>query len=253
MEGSHSTKNSFMRFYLAVPFVVILAIFYSIAGVIATLVDRSGGLYHVMFQQWSKATLWLFGIRVRMRGAENLDPGCNYVFLPNHSSYLDIPVLGASMPQPFRLIFKEELTKVPIWGWALLVSPHIRIKRTDARDAMGSIERAAREIHDGASVVIFPEGTRTATGELGEFKRGGVLLATKSGVPLVPVAIQGTYPLLSRHDRRVRPGSVELVIGKPIPNPGNLDRERERALQAAVRSQLVDMLAEMEPAAKKMS
>jgi 1-acyl-sn-glycerol-3-phosphate acyltransferase len=242
-----------MLFYLAVPFVVIVSIFYSIAGVIATLVDRSGRLYHVMFQQWSKATLWLLRIRVRMRGAENLDPGRNYVFLPNHSSYLDIPVLAATMPQPIRLIFKQELTKVPIWGWALLISPHIRIKRTDARDAMASIERAAREIHDGASVVIFPEGTRTATGQPGEFKRGGFLLATKSGVPLVPVAIQGTYALLSRHERKVRPGSVELVIGKPIPNPGNLNRESERALQAEIRSQLVSMLAEMESVAKKMS
>jgi 1-acyl-sn-glycerol-3-phosphate acyltransferase len=242
-----------MLFYLAVPFVVIIAIFYSIAGVIATLVDRSGRLYHVMFQQWAKATLWLLRIKVRIRGAENLDPGRNYVFLPNHSSYLDIPVLAATMPQPFRLIFKEELTKVPIWGWALLVSPHIRIKRTDARDAMASIERAAEEIHDGASVVIFPEGTRTATGQLGEFKRGGFLLATKSGVPLVPVAIQGTYPLLSRHDRKVRPGSVELVIGRPIANPGNLNRESERALQAEVRNQLVAMLAEMGSVAKKMS
>jgi 1-acyl-sn-glycerol-3-phosphate acyltransferase len=187
-----------------------------------------------------------------MRGAENLDPGRNYVFLPNHSSYLDIPVLGATVPQPFRLIFKEELTKVPIWGWALLVSPHIRIKRTDARDAMASIERAAGEIHDGASVVIFPEGTRTATGQTGEFKRGGFLLATKSGVPLVPVAIQGTYELLSRHDRKVRPGSVELVIGRPIPNPGNSDRESERALQAEVRNQLISMLAEMGSVAKKI-
>ena len=241
-----------MRFYLAAPFVIIVSIFYSFAGSFAALVDRSGRLYHVMFRQWSKSLLWLFGIRVRMQGAGNIDPECNYVFLPNHSSYLDIPVLGAYLPQPFRLIFKEELTKIPIWGWSLIVSPHIKIRRTDARDAMASIERAAREIHDGASVVIFPEGTRTATGQLGEFKRGGFLLATKSGVPLVPVAIQGTYPLLSRHDSRVRSGSVELVIGRPIANPGNLDRERERALQAEIRSQLVSMLAELAPPAKKM-
>jgi 1-acyl-sn-glycerol-3-phosphate acyltransferase len=142
------------------------------------------------------------------------------------------------MPEPFRFILKEELTRVPIWGWALRTSPHIIIRRTDARNAMAGIEQAASDIASGASVVIFPEGTRTRDGALGLFKRGGFALATRSGVPLVPIAIRGSYRLLPHDDWRVRPGQVEVVIGRPIAYPPGGDRNQERRVQAESREQL---------------
>jgi 1-acyl-sn-glycerol-3-phosphate acyltransferase len=231
-----------MRFYLVAPLVILVTIYYSLASILVTLVDRSGRHYHKMMRRWSKILLWLFGIRTSIRGAENIDGSTSYVYLANHSSYLDIIALGATVPDDMRFIFKKELTKVPVFGWTLAMGPYILIDRTDPRNAMASIEEAAAQIRDGASVAIFPEGTRTPDGALGPFKRGGLMLATKSGVPMVPVAIRGTYRLLSRHDKKVRPGRVEVIIGTPIPGRQNITRAEEGALQVEIREQLERML-----------
>lgn len=231
-----------MRFYLVIPIVILLTIYHSISSMIWITIDRSGKGYHRVLRRWSKNLLWLFGIKTSLRGAENLDPSTHYVFLANHSSYLDIIALGATIPDDIRFIFKKELAKIPIFGWGLAMGPYILIDRTDARNAMASIEHAAEQIREGASVVIFPEGTRTPDGRLGPFKRGGLMLATKSGVPMVPVAIIGTYRLLSRHDSRVRPGNVEIIIGTPIAGKRDMNRAEETALQNEIHAQLERLL-----------
>ncbi|MBS1913337.1 MAG: 1-acyl-sn-glycerol-3-phosphate acyltransferase [Bacteroidetes bacterium] len=239
-----------MRFYVAIPFVLLVTLFYSIVSILVSLVDRSGRAYHRLMRQWSRALLWLFGIRTHVHGAENLERGTCYVYLANHASYLDIIVLGVTIPDSIRFIFKRELARIPFFGWTLALGPYILIDRADARNAMGSIERAARQIAEGASVVIFPEGTRTRDGSLGAFKRGGFMLATRSGVPMVPVAIKGTYALLSRTDRRVRPGTVEVFIGEPIPPRPDMTRSQEQELQEEIRSTLMAMLGTPGPAAQ---
>lgn len=231
-----------MRFYLVIPIVILLTIYHSISSMISIMIDRSGKGYHRVLRRWSRNLLWLFGIKTGLRGAENLDPSTHYVFLANHSSYLDIIALGATIPDDIRFIFKKELAKIPIFGWGLAMGPYILIDRTDARNAMASIENAASQIREGASVVIFPEGTRTPDGKLGPFKRGGLMLATKSGVPMVPVAIIGTYQLLSRHDSRVRPGKVEVIIGTPIAGKRDMNRAEETAMQNEIHAQLERLL-----------
>lgn len=232
-----------MRFYLVLPLVALVTLFFSVVSILAALVDRSGRIYHRFMRSWSRTLLRLFGIRTSVSGTENLTPGAHYVYLANHASYLDIIALGVTIPDDIRFIFKRELARIPFFGWTLSLGPYILIDRADPRNAMASIERAAAQIREGASAVIFPEGTRTQDGKLGGFKRGGVLLATLSGVALVPVAIHGTYGLLSRHDRRVRPGHVHVSIGRPIPGVANATRTDEQALQRAVRLQLEEMLA----------
>jgi 1-acyl-sn-glycerol-3-phosphate acyltransferase len=236
-----------MRFYLVLPFVILSTIYYSIVSMIVVAFDRSGRGYHSIMRQWSRLLLWLFGIKTVVKGTENIPPGTSHIFLANHSSYLDIITLGVTIPDDIRFIFKRELAKIPIFGWGLAHGPYILIDRTDARNAMASIERAAKQIGEGASVVIFPEGTRSGDGKLGPFKRGGFLLATKSGVPMLPVAIRGTYQLLSRHDSRVRSGRVEVIIGHPIEEKPNATRAEEQAIQNEVRQQLVAMLETGEP------
>jgi len=231
-----------MRFYLVAPLVALITIYHSFSSMIAARFDRSGRSYHRVMRRWSKTMLWLFGVRTRMRGGEHLDRSTNYIYLVNHSSYLDIPVLGVTIPDDIRFVFKKELTKVPIFGWGLAMGSYILMDRTDARNAMTSIERAAGQIREGASVAIFPEGTRTSDGKLGPFKRGGLLLATKAGVPMVPVAIRGTYQLLSRHDSAVKPGNVEVIIGTPIKGKRDMTRAEEMALQGEIRRQLEEML-----------
>lgn len=236
-----------MRFYLVLPLVIVVTIYYSITSMIVVLFDRSGRRYHRIMRRWSRILLWLFGIETSVKGTENIPQGASHIYLANHSSYLDIIVLGVTIPDDMRFVFKRELTKIPIFGWGLARGPYILIDRTDARNAMASIEQAAKQIGEGASVAIFPEGTRTHDGKLGPFKRGGFLLAMKSGVPMLPVAIRGTYQLLSRHDKKVRPGRVEVIIGTPIEEKPDATRVEEQAIQAEVREQLLTMLETGEP------
>lgn len=234
-----------MRFYLAAPFVVLVTVLCSVVALVAGLVDRSGRLYFALMRFWARTLLLLFGIRVSVNGTEHVRKGGCYVYLPNHASYLDIIVLVSVVPDNIRFIFKRELARIPIFGWSLALSPNILIDRANAREAKESIERTARKIADGASVVIFPEGTRTRDGALGQFKRGGFLLATLSSVPLVPVAIRGTYALMPRHRLRVEPGSVSVMIGSAIPALTAPSRAEETKLQNNVREQLETMLSGM--------
>ena len=233
-----------LLFYLSLPVVVVVTVYYSVASLIGMRFDPSFALFFSQMRKWARVLLRLFRIKVRARGTERIDPARKYVYVANHSSYIDILALLAAVPDDLRFVFKEELAKIPIFGYALRVGPNIIINRADPREAMGSIEHAAEQIRTGrGSVVIFPEGTRTVDGTLGEFKRGGFLLATRAGVPIVPVAIKGTQRLLPKDEWRVRQGEAEVIIGTPIDVPADVDRPRERAIQEETRMQLQEMLA----------
>ena len=232
-------------FYLSIPFVLLVTIFYSIVAAITRPFDRSAKIYHSLMKQWSWLLLLILRVKVHVYGREYLQSEASYLFLANHASYLDILAIGVALPEGGLFVYKEELTKIPIWGWSLKISPFIMVRRTDPRKAMESIEEAAKEIRDkGQSVVIFPEGTRSADGKLGEFKRGGFLLATKTGVPLVPLAIRGSQQLMPRNDWKVRSGHIEVHIGKPVPGRSDLNRNEERALQGKLHTTLSSMLEE---------
>ena len=230
-------------FYLAAPFVVLVTVIYSILAAITRPIDRSARIYHALMKQWSTILLFLLRIKVRISGIEHLQQGKPYIFIANHASHLDIIAIGKALPEGALFVYKEELTKVPIWGWSLKRSPFIMVRRSDPRDAMRSIELAASEIRErGESVVIFPEGTRSVDGQLGAFKRGGFLLATKTGVPLVPLAIRGSNALFPRNSKQVRAGEIQVMIGKPAAGKKDLNRSEERALQGELREQLRIML-----------
>lgn len=223
---------------------IIVTIPYSLAAAVSRPFDRGNRGYHRLMKSWSRLLLKILGIRVEVEGAERIEVGRPYVFIANHASYLDIIAIGSALPGGALFVYKEELTKVPIWGWSLRFSPFIMIRRSDARDAMKSIERGAEDIRErGESVVIFPEGTRSEDGVLGEFKRGGFLLATKSGVPLVPLAIRGAARLLPRGETVPKRGTIELEIGYPLSLAEGADRAAEREFQADVRASLASMLA----------
>ncbi len=197
----------------------------SVFSVIAALVDRSGKTYLWLARLWSKSCLLSFGIRVQLRGAEHIQPGQNYVYAANHSSYMDIPILLAYIPDNLRLTLRSSLTRIPIWGWALLVGPFLILDRSNPKHAARMIRRAVERICDGASVLFFPEGTRTADGAMQHFKRGAFHLAVESKVPVLPVAIIGSYHILPRNKWLPRWGCrAEIRIGEPIyPNEIRLE------------------------------
>lgn len=230
-------------FYLTAPIVLVVTVIYSVLAAITRIYDPHARIYHALMRQWSVILLALLRVRVTPHGVERLDPSRAYIYLANHSSYLDILAIGATVPNGALFVYKEELAHIPIWGWSLRISPFIMIRRADARDSMRSIERAAGEIHQRKqSVVIFPEGTRSEDGALRPFKRGGFLLAAKTGAPLVVLAIRGAFPLLPKGEWRVRPGRIDVEVGEPIEGRPNLTRNDERELQETVRRQLLEML-----------
>ena len=212
----------------------IAAIPLSILALIATPLDRSGKTFHWTSRVWSGRSLGLFHIKVKTKGAEFLDTSLHYVYISNHASGLDIPALVVGIPDDIRFVLKKELTRIPIWGWALKYGHYIVIDRGKARDAMKSLDEAAERMRNGASVVLFAEGTRTRDGKLQKFKRGAFTLAIKSGIPIVPVTINNTFTILPRGSLRVHPADIELVFGKPIPTISMDGREAEQQLMEQV-------------------
>ncbi len=220
--------------FLRIVILVIATIPLSIIALLSAPIDRSGRTFHAVARAWSSLILWMFGIKVRTKGADLLDPLKHYIYVSNHASAADIPAVIVGIPDDIRFILKKELTRIPIWGWALKYGHYITIDRGHARDALKSLDEAAARMRQGASVILFGEGTRTMDGKLLPLKRGAFTLAVKAGSPVVPVTINNTFGILPKGSLRVNPVDIEIVIDKPIPVDGVEGREGEERLMEQV-------------------
>lgn len=201
-------------FLVAVP---ILTLIFSILTLVDILLVRKSALKVQIFPiSWGRSICWFAGVPVHIAGAENLRPGQTYIFAGNHVSQFDIFSFQGFFPHDFRWIAKQELFRIPFFGPAMHRSGIISIDRSHGREAMKSLNRAAQRIADGTSVLIFPEGTRSADGTLQPFKTGAITLAIKAGVPVVPIGFQGTRSVLPKGKLLVRPGEITIRIGEPI-------------------------------------
>lgn len=191
-----------------------------VAATVVTLVclfERDGKRGYRLAQWWMAFNLWTAGVRVKVRGLENLDPARQYVFMSNHRSAADIVAIGwALRPYQIRFVAKQELTRVPFFGWGLRALKNIVIDRSNHLQAVRSYALAGERIRRGISVVVFPEGTRGVGEELLPFKKGGFVLAVETGTPIVPVAVVGTARVMAKHSLRIESGEVEVRIGAPI-------------------------------------
>jgi 1-acyl-sn-glycerol-3-phosphate acyltransferase len=223
---------------LKVLLIGFVAIPLSTIALLSTPLDRSGWTFHAMSRTWSRFILFLFGIKVITKGAENVDPSKRYIYISNHASAFDIPATVNGIPDDIRFVLKKELTRIPLWGWALKYGHYITIDRSKARDAVKSLEEAADRMRNGASVILFAEGTRTRDGKLQPFKRGAFTLAVKAGIPIVPVTINNTYRIMRKGSWEIRPSDIELVLSKPVPTDGFSGRDGEQKLLEIVRSEI---------------
>jgi len=198
--------------------------------------QKNGEITHTMARSWSKFILWLYGIRVHLKGAENIEPGKNYVYATNHASMFDIPTVIGSIPDQIRLVLKKELTRIPFWGWALKYGGYISIDRSNPIAAQKSLEAATDKIRNGTSVLVFAEGTRTRDGKLQVFKRGAFALAARSGIPVLPVTINNSFRILPKGSLKVQPQDIELIIDKAIPTTGIDGKDAELNLMERVRA-----------------
>ena len=180
----------------------------------------------------------LLDVELHATGAERVPPGRAYVYMSNHQSHLDIPMLYATLPSPtIRMLGKKELFQIPLWGRALRAAEFIEVDRSNHVRAMKSIDRAKELIRDGVSVYLAPEGTRSVTGKIGKLKKGGFHLAVDTQTPIVPVAIRGTIDILPRGTRSMHKGKrVDVTIGAPIDVAGKTVDQ----LASQVRAFLID-------------
>lgn len=184
---------------------------------------------------WGRLGLVLAGVRVAVSGAEQLPDG-PVIVMSNHASNFDILVLQGYFPRQLSWIAKKELFNIPVFGWSMRRGGYIPLDRGDGRQALKSMDDAARQIREGSSVIIFPEGTRTRDGQLLPFKRGGFLLAMKAGVPVVPVSIAGSFLINPGGTLALHPGrAVRLQIHPPVLIPQGMKRaEAEELLMQQV-------------------
>jgi 1-acyl-sn-glycerol-3-phosphate acyltransferase len=167
---------------------------------------------------FGRRVIELLDVDLHATGADLVPPGCAYVYMSNHQSHLDIPMLYATLPSPtIRMLGKKELFQIPLWGRGLRAAEFIEVDRSNHVRAVQSIEHAARLIRDGVSIYLAPEGTRSRDGRIGKLKKGGFHLAIDTTTPIVPVAIRGTIDILPRGARVMQSGKrVDVTIGAPI-------------------------------------
>jgi 1-acyl-sn-glycerol-3-phosphate acyltransferase len=198
-----------------------------------------------MIHNYARAWAWLIikssGVRVALSGRDHIEEGRPHVLMANHQGAFDIFALLAYLPVNFKWVAREEIFRIPILGWAMAAAGYISIDRKGKKKAMESVERAVAKIRDGASVLVFPEGTRSPDGEIHPFKRGGFTLAVKAGVPIIPISIRGSRNVLPRSSLRVRPGRIEIIVGKcvrtddrSLADRGSLMEEVKKAIEKNV-------------------
>ena len=233
---------SFLRsLFITDPLIYLYTFVMGAASLAGSLFDSSGRFQHGCARVWARLILFTSRARVEVAELENFDPAQPYIFCSNHLSLMDTPVMFGYLPVQFRVMAKAGLFRLPFLGWHLRRSGHLAVDRKDPRGALHSFEMAAQRVREGASMVFFPEGTRSRDGRMGPFKHGAALLALKAQVFLVPVAIQGTREVLKPDSLHVHPGKVRLRIGKPLSTEGLTHRDAGR-LTALVREKIGAML-----------
>jgi 1-acyl-sn-glycerol-3-phosphate acyltransferase len=196
--------------------------------------------------EWSRAIVSRAAIRLEVRGAELAAPGESFVLMSNHQSLYDIPVIYQALRRRIRMVAKQELFKVPIWGRAMQRAGFIALDRGNRERSREALSASVGQLQQGTSVWIAPEGTRSKTGELGTFRKGGFHLALQSGVRILPITILGTAAVLPAKGARVRNGcTVKVVVHPPI-DPLKFGEARRDELVSLVRSAIASSLGSAE-------
>ncbi|HSK10016.1 MAG TPA: lysophospholipid acyltransferase family protein [Vicinamibacterales bacterium] len=234
--------------FFLIPAISVYTIVLGTASLASVVVDRRGYLAHACARTWSWLILKTTRVRVDVIGRERLAPGRTYIFVSNHQSIYDIPIIFSSLPWQLRIIAKASLGKFPFLGWHLSRTGHLLVDRRRP-DPVGILRRWKELVSKGLSLIVFPEGTRSADGRVGRFKAGSFLLAIQAGLPLVPLSVAGSRHVMRKGRLMTCPGHVRLTIHAPVETVGlEPTVEEARALAARVR-EVVIADAGAEPAA----
>jgi 1-acyl-sn-glycerol-3-phosphate acyltransferase len=204
--------------FFLIPAISVYTLVLGTASIISSLFDERGHFAHRCARAWSWLILRTTGVKVTVEGLERIVPGTTYVFVANHQSIYDIPVIFASLDYQLRIIAKASLARFPVLGWHLKRGGHLFVDRKNP-DRTGILDRWRALVRDGLSLIIFAEGTRSWDGQVQRFKAGSFLLAIEAGLPVVPLALVNTRAVMQKGRLRTEPGEVALVVHDPIPVP----------------------------------
>lgn len=207
---------------------------------VVTLVSGTARWLYWITSRLARLVVRLVGVKIEVRGTEHLQPGRTYIFMPNHSSNLDPPILIPAIPGRTSILVKKELFRIPILGTGMKWAELVPVDRSDRESAIESVNAAIRVMQRGLHMLVFPEGTRTSDGRLLAFKKGPFHLAIDSGVPVVPVTVLGTFESWPKSRFALRPGTATVVFHEPIDPRSFPDRE---SLMKAVRDKIASALS----------
>jgi 1-acyl-sn-glycerol-3-phosphate acyltransferase len=213
------------------PLIIIATVVLGSVNLVVSFFDHGGRKQVAIARFWSKVLIRIAGVKLRIEGLEKIDPNGSYVFVSNHVSYMDTPIVLGHIPVQFRFLAKKGLFSVPFLGYHLKRAGHLAVPRENPREALKTMAEAGKIIRErGISVLIFPEGGRSLEG-LKPFKEGAAYIALNAGVPVVPVGLEGTLQVLPMHSLNVRPGNVVMRIGDAIPTAHLTTKDRGKLTQ----------------------
>ena len=219
------------RTLFALAILVVATLCLGLPAILISLLRPSGDSTMRAGRLWSRIMLWAIGARVRYVGLQHVDSHLPCIFIANHQSSVDIWALVRILPLPTRFVAKQSLFRIPVLGWAMAAGGFISIDRANRSKAIRSLEFAAERIRAGRPVVLFAEGTRSRHGGLQPFKKGPFHLALAARVPLVPVAISGSWKVLRPGSARARPGPVRVEFLPPLEVTEFLPDDHDRLLR----------------------
>jgi 1-acyl-sn-glycerol-3-phosphate acyltransferase len=220
--------------YHTVRFWVLISFLSIVLGLLATIMglfDKSGNRSHKISSLWCRLLCKLNGVNIEVIGQENILTDKPQIFVSNHQGYFDIFALSGYLPVQIRWVAKSSLFKIPFMGWAMSASGYIPVERIDRKKSYEAFNKTVEKIKEGNSIIIFPEGTRSENGQIGPFKKGSNLIASRSVCPMVPVTLIGSGDIIKKGSAVVTPGSVKVVISKPV-EPRNNKKENEEILES---------------------
>jgi 1-acyl-sn-glycerol-3-phosphate acyltransferase len=225
------------------PVIVLATVAFGVPAILAALVPPRGDWFLRFARGWARTVLAVAGVRVRVLHPERLDRDRSFVIVANHESFCDILVLLANLPMQVRFLAKRSVFRVPVLGWSIAAAGFVPVDREDRSRGTETVDAALRRLSGGRSVVVFPEETRTRNGELLPFKRGAAHLALRSGLPILPVGLAGTFRVLKRGSLLITPGTVAMSVGEPIEVAGHTLKDRE-AITRTTRQEVAALRAE---------
>ncbi|HMF90278.1 MAG TPA: lysophospholipid acyltransferase family protein [Candidatus Angelobacter sp.] len=237
--GARFWLSRLRSYFIWDPLIWLYTIVLGSLSLLSSFFDRDGGIQHGFARFWSRMILGTIGVPVTVEGLEKIDTTKAHVYVVNHLSALDIPVLYLYLPFQFRILAKRELFRYPFMGWHLRRSGQIPVDLENPKKSIRSLHRAVDAIKSNMSLVIFPEGGRSEDGQLQPFMGGAFFAAIKAQSDVVPMAMIGTYEMLKMNTWHIKPRPVRLLVGEPIATTGLTVRDTEeltaRAREAIAR------------------